>query len=92
MSATPLKPHEAVRVTLSGKQFDINTDYLSTWDFIEEAAEADENPVMMRKVLINMLDTDGYENMKQISMVDGRVRTEKMMENFGALMQLAAKN
>lgn len=73
--------------TVKGKKFELEKSALEDIEFLELSGEIEENPTKLPALLKLLFGDDGYKQLKDISKVDGRTKTETVMENYQAVME-----
>ena len=73
--------------TVKGKKFEVEKSALEDIEFLELSGEIEENPTKLPALLKLLFGEAGYKRLKEISTVDGRVRTETVLENYQAVME-----
>ena len=75
--------------TKSGFKFEISKRVLDNYELMEVIAEADENPMMIPKVLTMLLGESKKDLMEHVREDDGIVPADKMMEELADIFDSA---
>lgn len=75
--------------TVKGKKFLLDKEFMEDIAFIELMGEMESDPTRLVPFMKGLLGDKGWANLKEISTVDGRTRTETVMENYQAIMEAA---
>lgn len=75
--------------TKSGFEFEISKRVLDNYELMEVVAEADENPMLIPKVLTMLLGESKKDLMDHVREEDGIVPAEKMMEELADIFSFS---
>lgn len=73
--------------TKSGFEFEISKRVLDNYELMEVIAEADENPMLIPKVLTMLLGDSKKDLMEHVREKDGIVPAEKMMNELADIFE-----
>lgn len=73
--------------TKSGFKFKISKRVLDNYELMEVIAEADENPMLIPKVLTMLLGDSKKDLMEHVREDDGIVPADKMMEELADIFE-----
>lgn len=68
--------------TKTGFSYTLPDNLADDFEYLELLKEAQQNPLFVVDVAKKLLGEDGYEKLKEHCKVDGRVSTERIMEEI----------
>lgn len=75
-------------VTVSGFKFSIKEEALNDWEMMELLDEMDTEPQRIVKVAKLLLGDELYHKLKEHCTENGRVKTDKMMQEIFEIFEL----
>lgn len=71
--------------TKTGFEYTLPKGLADDFEYLELIKDAQDNPLAVIDIAKKLLGEDGYERLKEHCKVDGRVSTEKIVEEIGEI-------